>query len=417
MLKQHMLLETEDNMSASRRVRPFLAISALLCAFLAGGAVRRAEDTCGPFADVSAMYCPYVLEVYYAGISAGTSSTTFSPDVPITRGEAAVFAAKTLNQAVKRSSRRAALGRWSTTAPWGAWFSGVGTTPLPHAPTGFSRMAADGTDIWVGDSQGVGRFRASDGQFLDFWTTDQAPSGIVSAFGLVLVAGWTPSGTGHFYVIDPRLPAGAAQKVADIPAYTTDLAFDGGGVWAANIGGVSSIYPVSAGSWQATNYTTGFQAVNGITYDGQHVWVSDSGLCALLQLDYSGNIQRTVSLGSPNCYLGSSLLYDGQNILVPSYGLGLGVVRPSDGSIIANVAVSSGLVDGIAFDGERLLTICNGASQEVFPSLTLLRAADYSVITYQGFSDIGGPSFWAATSDGLNFWIGLGVGESVLARY
>jgi hypothetical protein len=422
MLKQHMLSEREDNMSAPRRVRPFMAGAVLLCAFLAGGAVRQVQDACGPFTDVSAMYCPYVLEVYYVGISAGTSATTFSPDVPITRGQAAVFSAKTLNEALARGSRRAALGRWSTTIPWGGWFQGIGTTPLPNPPAQpFGGMATDGTDIWVADTQGVSRFRASDGRYLESWSTDQTPGGIITAFGLVLVASWTTTeGPGSFYVIDPRLPAGAAQKVAQIPAYTSRVSFDGSSVWAVNTG-ISIISASSLTSWQVTNVTAGFSFPIATVFDGQNTWVSDSGLCSLLQLDSQGGIQRTVSLGQPNqCGLvNGPMLFDGRNILVP-FNSGLAVVRPSDGSVITNLTFNAVLNGGVAFDGERLLVYSNGASQSVFPSMTLLRAADYSVLQNQFFSDIGGPYFSGVTSDGLNFWITAqfpGGASPVLARY
>jgi S-layer homology domain len=416
-----MLVERrEGNMSASNRARPLLAVSALLCAVLAGGAIRRVQETCGPFTDVSAMYCPYILEIYYVGISAGTSATTFSPDAPITRGQAAVLAAKTLNQSLARSSRRAALGRWSSAIPWVAWFEGVGTTPLPNPPVLFGPMASDGTDIWVGDTQGVSRFRASDGRFLESWTTDQQPAGIVIGVGLVLVTGWTTtSGPASFFVIDPRLPAGAAQKAASIPAYTSRVSFDGGSVWAVNTG-ISIISPVSPTSWQVTNVTAGFQFPIATVFDGQNTWVSDSGPCALLQLDSQGAIQRTVSLGQHNsCNLSNgSMLFDGRNILVP-FGSGLAVVRPSDGSVIANLSVADGIVSSLAFDGERLLVVANGPNQSIFPSMTLLRAADYSVIQSQLFSDFG-PSFGSAVSDGLNFWITAqfpGGPSAVLARY
>ena len=86
-----------------------------LAAVLAGGAVRIVQDQCGPFTDVTPAFCPFVSELYYLGITAGTSATTFSPDDPLTRGQAAVFVAKGLNQSLARSSRRAALGQWWTT--------------------------------------------------------------------------------------------------------------------------------------------------------------------------------------------------------------------------------------------------------------------------------------------------------------
>src|SRR5262249_16243435 len=85
-----------------------------LAALAAGGATRVALDQSGPFADVSPAMCPYVLEMYYLGITVGTSPTTYSPDNAVTRGQAAVFVSKGVNQAISRSSRRAALGQWWT---------------------------------------------------------------------------------------------------------------------------------------------------------------------------------------------------------------------------------------------------------------------------------------------------------------
>jgi S-layer family protein len=96
-----------------RFVRRLAFLSLALCALLAGGATRVVQDVCGPFADVPPTLCPYVGEMYYLGITAGTSPTTYSPDNPVTRGQAAVFESKGINQAIARSSRRAALGSGS----------------------------------------------------------------------------------------------------------------------------------------------------------------------------------------------------------------------------------------------------------------------------------------------------------------
>lgn len=53
-----------------------------------------------PFTDVnpSAWYAPYVAAGYQAGLIQGTSATTFSPNAPVTREEAAVLAVRVLNQ-------------------------------------------------------------------------------------------------------------------------------------------------------------------------------------------------------------------------------------------------------------------------------------------------------------------------------
>ena len=119
-----------------------------IASLLAGGAVRIVQDQCGPFTDVTPAFCPFVSELYYLGITAGTSATTFSPDDPLTRGQAAVFVAKGLNQSLARSSRRAALGQWWTTTPH--YELGLGTTMVDPDPL---RIASDGEDIWVANQR------------------------------------------------------------------------------------------------------------------------------------------------------------------------------------------------------------------------------------------------------------------------
>ncbi|HEY4230417.1 MAG TPA: S-layer homology domain-containing protein [Thermoanaerobaculia bacterium] len=114
-----------------------LSIPALaLCAVFAGGATRIVQDQCGPFTDVTPGFCPYILELYYLGITAGTSATTFSPDDPLTRGQGAVFIAKGLNQSLARSTRRAALGQWWTTTP--RYEAGLGTVAVGNNPIGIA---------------------------------------------------------------------------------------------------------------------------------------------------------------------------------------------------------------------------------------------------------------------------------------
>ncbi|MFY9552773.1 MAG: S-layer homology domain-containing protein, partial [Thermoanaerobaculia bacterium] len=101
-------------------MKKLLVIPLALAAALAGGAVRIVQDQCGPFTDVSPAFCPYVLEMYYLGITAGTSATTYSPDNSMTRGQAAVFVSKSFDQVIARTSRRAVLGQWWTPQGSGA---------------------------------------------------------------------------------------------------------------------------------------------------------------------------------------------------------------------------------------------------------------------------------------------------------
>src|SRR6202521_1775378 len=147
-------------MSAFSRVA--LGIGLCILALAAGGGMRIVQDTCGPFTDVTPGFCPYVLELYYLGITVGTSATTFSPDDPLTRGQAAVFVSKGLNQSLARSSRRAALGQWWTPQhSQSLWGTTVGGAPFS--------CVSDGADIWVANlgNDNISRVRASDGTLLE----------------------------------------------------------------------------------------------------------------------------------------------------------------------------------------------------------------------------------------------------------
>src|SRR5262245_32474174 len=192
--------------------RPFcgrLVVSSLcgLLALFAGGAVARIQDQCGPFVDVSPTICPYVLEMYYLGITAGTSPTTYSPDATVTRGQAAVFVSKGVNQAIARSSRRAALGQWWNGSYFN-WMDGQATTTLPESNLG--PVVCDGSDVWVGGFSGVYRVRASDGKLLDTWTP--GPGSMLAAMGRIFITGVSsvPGNNGALLMIDPSSPAGAA---------------------------------------------------------------------------------------------------------------------------------------------------------------------------------------------------------------
>ena len=103
-------------------MKRLLIVPLLFTAAALGGAIRVVQDQCGPFTDVDPAVCPFVTELLYLGITAGTSSTTFSPNDPLTRGQGAVFVAKGLNQSLGRARavpRSGSGGRRRTSRPWG----------------------------------------------------------------------------------------------------------------------------------------------------------------------------------------------------------------------------------------------------------------------------------------------------------
>lgn len=377
-------------------MRRLLIIPLCLFAAFAGGAVRRVQDQCGPFTDVSPLFCPYVLEAYYTGITAGTSPTTFSPDLPITRGQAAVFTTKALNQALSRGSQRAALGQWWTTTPH--WDLGLGVTSLPGAG-GVEHVASDGVDVWAVSPDAISRVRASDGRYLEQWSCGSGCFGLVIAMGRV----FTSSGGGDLSVLDPSQPAGSTTVAANGIGSGTDLVFDGSRIWSTSEGAsIAIITPAGSYPWKVTTVTNpAFIHPFGAVFDGFNVWVTDNVDPGFLyKLDGSGNIIQTVGVGGAPAFP----VFDGANIWVPNYGSGdVTVVSASTGAVLQTLSGNGMSVPySAAFDGERV------AIANIGGTVSLFRAADLSPLGFAYTNET--PKF--VCSDGIHFWFGLvGAGQ------
>jgi len=389
-------------------MRRLLVVPLALAAALAGGAVRIVQDQCGPFTDVSALYCPYVLEAYFTGITAGTSPTTFSPDRPITRAQSAVFTTKALHQALSRGSRRAALGQWWTTTPH--WDMGLGTTAVGSLPFA---VAADGEDLWVtcvGDGS-VQRVHASDGRVTGTWPGAPNALGLLVAMGRVFFTTNYPPEVLH--MIDPSQPPGSFTDVSSfVGPGSYGLAFDGARIWVTSFGGgMSIVTPGPTTPWDTRHVTEGFQFPTSVLWDGNNVWVGDQGLNALLRLDADGAILQTVALGAQP----GVMAFDGENIWVPvgagtDLPSGVEVVRASTGDVLATFPKGPNQDTGTAaFDGQRVLV-----TDPVSDSVYLWRAADLSFIGRFSAPQFSFPL--GVASDGVSFWVTLNQ-ASMLARF
>src|SRR5262245_10294350 len=162
----------------SSRLRRFLALTAIALAALAAGATREVLATCGVFTDVGDgnIFCSSILQVYYLGITSGTSATTYNPSGTVTREQMAAFLARTYDRGALRTSRRAVLGQfWTTQAADNLSLTPVGVLPR-HAK-------CDGADVWVANNTAdtVSRVRASDGKLLETWTGANGAFGVLSA--------------------------------------------------------------------------------------------------------------------------------------------------------------------------------------------------------------------------------------------
>src|SRR5262244_2705842 len=119
-------------------------LAIFVCAGLATGigASSALLGSCGPFTDFTdAVFCPFVLEIFYLGITTGTTATTYDPASPVSRLQMAAFLSRSVDAALKRGSRRAALDPfWTTQNSTVMGLTTVGLDPV--------LLASDGRDVW-----------------------------------------------------------------------------------------------------------------------------------------------------------------------------------------------------------------------------------------------------------------------------
>jgi hypothetical protein len=409
-LNCHLVLEEKTMKLSSRSTfRAALVIALILIITIASSRLRADTGTCGgasitlPFTDVPAgnvFFCS-IAEAFFSGLANGTDATHYTPAASVPREQMAAFVTRTLDQSLKRGSRRAAQDQyWAPSLATDLALTTVGTTP--------ELVKSDGADLWVANfaSTTVSRVRASDGKLLETWTGAIGAFGVLTAKGRIFVTGDTSPG--QLYQIDPTQPAGAVTMLANsLGDLTGSIAFDGTRIWTAAQSGSVSI--VTLNPFSVSTVTAGFGDVEGILYDGSNIWVTDEGTSPgnLLKLDSNGAIMQTVTVqNSPRFPI-----FDGTNIWVPNFSSQtVTVVRASTGVVVATLT-GNGLSspEQVAFDGERIL-ITNFLNNTV----SLWKAADLSPLG--SISTGAGTKPAGACSDGLNFWIALnGVGK--LARF
>lgn len=360
-----------------------------------------------PFTDVpssSVFFCS-IAEAYFSGLANGTTATTYSPGDAVPREQMAAFTSRTLDQSVKRSSRRAALQQFWNIESEGS----LGLTTVGSGPT---FVQSDGADLWVvnSGSASVSRVRASDGKLLDTWMGASGASGVLCAMGKVFITGrGTP---GKLYQIDPAQPAGLVTTVtSNLGNNPEGITFDGQRIWTANEGDMpstASVSIVTVNPLSVTTVTTGFSLPMGIVYDGANIWVANYGDGTIKKLGSNGNILLSVNVGCCPEFP----TFDGTNIWVPGILSNVTVVRATGalaGTVLATLT-GNGVNQPVqaAFDGERILV--TNAFGETGGSISLWKASDLTPIG----TFVVSLRPYGVCSDGVNFWITI---SSRLARF
>jgi len=404
---------------ANIAIRTSLLISMMVTVTVLSTRLHADTGMCGganitlPFTDVAAgnvFFCS-IAEAFFSGLSNGTSGTTYSPGSNVTREQMAAFVTRSMDQSLKRGSRRAALKRfWTNAVSANLKLTTVGSAP--------QLVASDGADLWVANYVGntISRVRASDGKKLEDWTEATHPLGVLVAMGKVFVTGNTIPGA--LYQIDPSQPPGTVTTVTSSLGDAPEaIAFDGQRIWTTNTAfekTTGSVSIVTLSPLSVVNVSNGFVTPVGIIYDGANIWITDIGDGKIKKLDSNGNILMSITL--PDGVLGPLFpAFDGTNIWVPCATYHLIVMRvtgPLAGTVLATFAgPGNGLHDPLqaAFDGERILV-----TNRTGNSVSLWQASD---LTPLGFFPTGaGTTPFGACSDGLNFWITL-EDANKLARF
>src|SRR5688572_24444104 len=220
-------------LNRSIMVRVVVLVSLMASLTVLSSRMKADTGTCGgvnvtlPFTDVmgNAFFCQ-IAAAYFSGLTNGTTATTFSPGVTVTREQMAAFTTRTLDQSLKRGSQRAVAKKW--------WIpQDVSSLTLTDVGLNPQQVEFDGSDLWVANtnSASVMRIRPSDGKVLDTWTGATSAFGIVAAMGRIFVAG----GGNNLYMIDPTQPGGTVTTLtSSLGNNPLGVAFDGSRIWTAN---------------------------------------------------------------------------------------------------------------------------------------------------------------------------------------
>jgi hypothetical protein len=351
-----------------------------------------------PFLDVSpgsAFFC-VIAEAYFSGLTNGTGPSTYSPGDPVPREQMAAFVTRTLDQAIRRGSRRAALNQYWTPRDIAVIKStGIAVNAGPFLPQ------CDGTDLWVPstNSKTVTRVRASDGRVLGTWTGADGAFGVAAAAGKIFVTGSTVPG--RLYSIEPSQPPSAVVTLStSLGGLSQGIAFDGLNIWTANVlDAAGSVNRYNTETGVLATFTDGLNRPEGVLFDGSNIWVTDIGDATLKKLNPDGTVAMTVTL--PNGPANPTFpAFDGTNIWVPASNK-VYVVRASgslSGMVLATLT-GNGLSAArqAAFDGERVMVTSGGTK-----TVCLWRASD---LTPLGFVNTFESIPIGVCSDGLSFWI------------
>ncbi len=224
----------------------------------------------------------------------------------------------------------------------------LGVFPAGNTPLS---LTFDGANIWVANNQGAGRvtkIRAGDGSLIGSYPVQGFPGDITFDGSNIWVAN-----TGNWTMTKLRASDGSEQGVFFVGPNEGGMFSDGSSIWITN---ESSLFRFRACDGTLIESFSGISIGQGVTYDGAHVWVANSGNNTITAFNFgpssacqagpaatpvtAASIQRwSVNNGfnTLSVFADGTLLAAGNTFAI---GPGSGVkMNPRDGSTIASFPV------------------------------------------------------------------------------
>ncbi len=375
------------------------------------GRILAQSAICGQFTDVpsTSVYCSFILEAYYTGITQGTSATTFSPSTTLPREQAVTFLSRSIDNTLHRGTVRTAMGKtWSPTTSAGGAVTDVAAA--------INDIVSDGVYLWVARNDGkILKMGSTDRRVLEIWSI---PGGIPRKLGFFAGVLWIADNQGGLSQLNPAATVGTASLVTNNTGITGDfpaLAFDGVNIWWGGSGGSNKLATLPLGATNGLTFSPG-AGISGLVFDGTNMWVlmNDSHLLKMSTPSAGAPVPSIVeTMTLPGATGDCRMIFDGNNLWITSPVTGtLYVVRPSltfgtPSTIIKNEAIPDVSAPYVsAFDGEYVMIGgTNNGSVALYRATTLQRVRTFPT----GASAIRG-----IASDGRNFTLGDASGSKLI---
>jgi DNA-binding beta-propeller fold protein YncE len=279
------------------------------------------------------------------------------------------------------------------------WYTRNQAARIPM-PSPVGPMTFDGSNMYLLDSAGISKVRATDAAtiatFTDFGTLE------ISSFWQMLFDGqniWVLLTASDAGLIKLRASDGAFLGSGSNPAAHGGMAFDGQNIWVSARG--SGLERYRALNFQSLGFLPGGDPV-GLATDGHNVWVADASGVVVVRRIGDGAIVHSIPIGGEPW----AIAYDGTNMWVTNLASSnVAKIRAHDFVVLGEFPTESQPMN-IVFDGANIWTANFNSN-----SLTKIRACDGAHVG--SFAAGGRPQSLAF--DGINVWVGT-LGNSFVAK-